>query len=286
MSRLFHFILLLLLLGASVPVAAQQDTEVLVGDEPTSTAWTMIRFRLQTHTADLRSAIRTDEYEAFRTTIDRLREDLALYGRIAGAIAPDDEWQEIKAALTRTERLLDNFERDVSVGTLMELSTSARLLEETLLRIEELSVLTDIHNTGLPDPRTMALPPDWGELRYGDESMRGTLTLMNAREIASETRRRWRWLREENRGSLKPDAGVVARELGELGRALVLRQGELPDLMRPGYRNAALQVEVVAENLADYHRAGDRHRFRQQVELLGEALGRVQEYLDMRDRGN
>lgn len=274
----------LCLLASLTP--AQRDPEVLVADEATSTAWTIVRFRLQTHTAGLRNAVRTNQYEAFRTTIDGLREDLSLHGRIAAAVAPDNEWEDLRTTLERAGRLLENFERDASVGSPQELMHSARLLEETLVRIEDLSMQVDLRNRGLPDARSMALPPDWGELRHPDESLRGTLVLMNAREITAETRRRWGWLNEQARTSLKPEAGIVSREISELGRALVLRQGELPDLMRPGFRNAALQVEVIGENLADYHEARDRHRFRQQTGQLDAALARLEEYLAMRDRAN
>ncbi|MBX3729443.1 MAG: hypothetical protein KF858_09685 [Candidatus Sumerlaeia bacterium] len=267
-----------------VALSPAQDPQVLVADEATSTAWTAVRFQLASRVSTLRAVTRTDDVPRLHETIGTLREDLTLFAGIAEIMTPREDWGTMRTALGRTNRLIANLERDMVDGSQQELVTTLRFLEESLLRLEELALLADIANRGGAGPHAMALPPDWGPLRHGDEAFRTGLVLLNARDLAVELERRRAWLRQESMNRLHVEAPTVAREMAELARALVGRQGEMPDLMRPGFRNAAMRLEVIAENLHDFHREGDRTRFRRQLTALDESLAAVTEYLAQRDR--
>lgn len=268
----------------SLALASAQDPQVLVADEATSSAWTAVRFQIASRVTTLRAVTRDDDVARLHATIGTLREDLALFARIAEVMTPREDWGTMRTALGRAGRLIDNLERDMVAGSRQELVTTLRFLEESLVRLEELALLADIANRGGTGAHSMALPADWGPLRHGDEAFRTGLVLLNARDLVVELERRRAWLRQESMNRLHIEAPVVAREMAELARALVGRQGEVPDLMRPGFRHAAMRLEVVAENLHDFHREGDRTRFRRQLAALDESLAAVTEYLALRDQ--
>jgi hypothetical protein len=55
----------------------------------------------------------------------------------------------------------------------------------------------------------------------------------------------------------------------------------VPETSRPGLRNAALRLEVVAEILVEHAAARDRLNYRRQVLSARDALERIGLYLDL-----
>lgn len=258
--------------------------DLLVDDVPTTSGWQGSRAQLNTTFESLRSSLRQ---ESIATTMEALEEmdeaveEFAVYAR--ALVHPHA--RELDSLLARMDALRENFVNDLDLGTDVQLVTTMRLMEETLARMEELALISDLAAGRIMQQPLAGLPPDWNDSKFANEAMRLGLSLRNARELMDELKRSREELRRSaRRGRLRPEDVVRFEEMTEMARALVLRQGEFPELMRPGFRNAALQIELVVENLGDYHSERNLPAFRRHLIELDRSFKRAEAFLELRDR--
>lgn len=282
--RLLTLLLLTVTFAAGPRGVLAQQEEVLAVDEPTSTTWTATRHRLATHSAGLLELARANrDHEAFEETVNNLTGDLRDMEDLSARMTPNQA-AEISGLVDRADKLLELLAADYLEGTPRELQTSLRLLQDTLAAIERAAAEGDRESGRAVSEVSRYLPPDWGNLRFGNESTRRAASTMPAADLLRTMDESRRVLADRSTHELPPWAEEEARRLGEMARALVYRQGEMPELMRPGFRNAALRAEVISENLVEFTREKRQAHFVRQLEAFGEALDSLNGYLEMRDR--
>lgn len=270
--------------GAGIDAAPMpEDSTVIAMDLATTDTWTMGRRALQAAPDRLRVAMasasaddRTEE------AIADAREALDNVVRVAPAMAPG-QWPDIDRLAGRAHRLLDHVAGDYATGDARNLRTSLRLLVETLARIEELALLGDLE-VGRRDTGFAHFPADWTPHPRPEPLLRTTLAPRTASELVAMLQdRRVRLNRMGNR-EFERDGPAIASELGEIARALVMRQDELNPLSREGFRNAALRADVVSENLIDFLAQRDWANARRQVNVMGDCIQVMDDYLAVNRR--
>lgn len=269
----------------SAPVHAQQQESprVLGVDRPTTTSWQATRLMLPSHVVELRRMVREGgDSETLEQVLERLQESLDEYDMNARALAVE-EYDQITDARRRAEFLMTNLAQDFDIGSDIELLTTLRLLETSVNELEELAAQSDRRHGRQGAQEGGVFPADWGPPRHGSAVTRSGVALMTAEDLAATISLRREQLWQSSRTGLNLQDDPLIREIGEMARALAMRQGEFPPLMRQGVRNAALRTEVIADNLIDYLRAGDRANYRRQLALMRDSLRTVEGYLKVRD---
>ena len=276
------FLMMSLLAVLPAAVSAQSSGEVVLpGDEATTQTWRAVRMRLGTHTSPLRQLVRQSRHpEGLTAAVKSLEKDLDLFQSHARALAIEES-AAIQTQRSRIEKLLDHLVYDYANGDGTQFGTTLGLLDESLARLEDLAIQADIRIGRRGWGRYAALPPDWAPPRYPESIIRPDIAVMDGREICEAIQVRLRAMKGAPRDRVEDDAEVYSREIGEFARALILRQGEVLPASRPGFRNTALQMDVIAENQVDLLRKGDWTNFRRQLIALDEALDKAFLYLNM-----
>ncbi len=287
MKRILFALAPAVLLAAAAPAqdaTPPQESDVLV--EETATLWQRLRLRLVSNLSRIREICRdrTEEgADQLALESESMKANLEAFLDLVTSLAPN-EVDDLAALSDRADLLLDNLQRDYAQGTETEVAATLRLLEQALGRAEELAARSDRELGRSAIPGFVQPPPDWQSSEHEEPAMRIGLVLMDAKQLADGIEGRREELRDSTRARLGDGDALVAREVGEMARALVERQGELPSASRPGFVAAALRLEVIAENLGDLHTEGDRLRFRRQLIELQEAVEDVQAFIAVRDR--
>lgn len=273
--------LLALILATPLCVRAQSSGEVVLpGDEATTQTWRAVRMRLNNSVSPLRELVQRSQREAqLKAAIDALERDLDLFERHARSLAIE-EFASVQEVRGRIDKLLEHLAFDYANGQGAQFPTTLRLLDESVARLEDLAMQSDIRIGRRGLGRYSPMPMDWAQPRYPEPLIRSKTAVMTGRELCEAIRRRVQTMKRSPRDQIEQDGGLAARELGELARALILRQGDVDPIARPGFRNAALQMEVIAENQVDFHRRGDWTNYRRQLIALDDVLERALMYLD------
>ncbi len=287
MKRLMIQIAVFLTIPVLIP--AQEESpprgqDVLI--EETATIWQRMRLRLVSNMSRLRELCtnRTEQNaRQLALETESLESNLEAFADLAASLAPG-EARELASLTKRANLLLENLKRDYAQGTDLEVTATVRMVEQTLGRVEELAARSDRRLGRSAIPGFVQPPQDWQSSDFEEPSVRLGLVLLNAEQLIDGIETRREELRDSTRRRLRDEDSRVARELGEMARALVERQGELPAASRRGFVSTALRLEVIAENLSDLHAEGDRLRFRRQLIELQEAIDRVRSYIAIRDR--
>ncbi len=257
--------------------------EVLIGREPTEAAWRGVRNRMQTRFNALREGVRLP-YDAwnFTTAIEDWKSDIDLYAEFAVALATDDH-EEIEREIEVIDLLTHYLALDYSSGNPIRIESTLRQIDSRLQNMESMSARADAR-AGRSDRWGYTLfPPDWGEPRVRDKMFGDGLVFYSAAELLEMARDRQYTLSRTQQDRLELDSEVLAKETLEIARALATRHAELPELSRAGFRNVAMRMEVVAENIIDFGRKRDRIGINRQVFLLGESVRDMQRFLDLRE---
>jgi len=257
--------------------------DVLVQDPTAISAWRGVREQLAARMAQLRSACeRRDDggVAAVARASQAMRADMEEFVDLAKRLAPE-ELAEIEDVRGRIDRLLENLAADRDGRNWVQATATLRILEDSVGRLEGLADESDRRVGRRASSELARVPPDWGDAKHPEPGVRVELVLMDARALRTAIAARRRDLAEQTRQRLRDEHLRVAGEVGEMARALVARQGEVPALSRPGFVHAALRIDVIADNLAACHAAGDRLAFRRQLMLLGDALDDISAYLNI-----
>jgi hypothetical protein len=267
--------------SAPLPQAAPlpRDPEVLIGREPTAAAWSAARTRIQKNFDDLRRGMRLpfDSWD-FDESMDTWRDGLDIYAEYAVALAGDDI-EQIERDVRILEVLSGYLVIDYEKGNPVHIEATVRQMDQVLQRLEHRSTQADARAGRVDQWGYAMFPPDWGEPRYRDGDFADGLMFHSSRELALMIRERYNRLFRIHPDRLASDTETISREVVELSRALARRQSELPDLSRPGFRNATMRLEVIAENIVEFSREHDRHGYNRQVVLLGETLRDLESFL-------
>lgn len=275
------------LAAAQQPAPVAPAPEVLVQDDPAAlSAWRGVREKLSVRLVDLRAACdqggTAGDERASRSIAD-MRKDLLAFSDMAGRLAHEEK-PEIDAVMSRANRLLDNLYVDRSEGTRAQVQATLRLLEDSIKRLEDLAMRSDQRLGRRPATEVAAIPADWQRGAVAEEGTAAGLSLLDARTLRSEIGARRADLSRDSHARLGDDQRRAAAEVGEMARALVARQGEVPALSRRGFVNCALRIEVIADNMVVRIDEADRPSFRRQLIALGEALEDLDGYIDVQQR--
>jgi hypothetical protein len=261
--------------------APEQSDEVLIGREPTEAAWRGVRNRMQTRFNALREGVRLP-YDAwdFSTAVEEWKGDVDQYAEFAVALAAD-EYEDIESEIEVIDLLTHYLTLDYASGNPIRIESTLRQIDLRLQNLELMSARADVR-AGRSDRWGYTLfPPDWGEPRVRDKMFGDGLVFYSAAELLEMARDRQYMLSRLEQDRLDMDSEDLAKETMEIARALATRQAELPDLSRAGFRNVAMRMEVVAENIIDFSRKRDRIGINRQVLLLGESVRDMQRFLDL-----
>jgi hypothetical protein len=254
--------------------------ELLIGREPTEAAWRGVRNRMQTRFNALREGVRLP-YDAwdFTSAVEDWQDDVDLYGEFAVSLAADD-LENIEREIEVLDLLTHYLKLDYSAGNPIRIESTLRQINTRLQNLELMSARADVR-AGRSDRWGYTLfPPDWGEPRVRDRLFGDGLVFYSAVELLDMARERHHQLSRMYQDRLEVDTEMMAKETLEVARALATRQAELPELSRSGFRNSAMRMEVVAENIIDFNRKRDRIGINRQVFILGESIRDMQRFLD------
>ncbi|MCB2154592.1 hypothetical protein KQI84_06870 [bacterium] len=279
--RLLRTALLFALLLPGLLAAQGGGEVVLPGDEATTQTWHAVRMGLTAEVSPLRSLVRQGQREAeLAEAVDAIERDLDLFQRHAEALAIEES-AAIKEVRDKVDKLLDNLVYDYANGYGSQFPTTLRLLEESMARLEDLAKRSDIRIGRRGLGRYASMPDDWQAPKYPEPIIQPQIAMMTGNEICRTIRERADIMRREPKDSLENEGAVAGREIGELARALILRQGDVPPISRRGFRNTALQMDVISENMVEFAQKNDWPNYRRQIIVLDEALERAFLYLEM-----
>lgn len=123
-------------------------------------------------------------------------------------------------------------------------------------------------------------PSDWGDSGIAAPGLRTGMAAQDAAALIARGEAALRRAASLSDAGLRQEGRPMALELAEIARALVLRQAELREDARAGFRNAALRLEVIAENLGDFLGEKDMLAFRRQMIEASGALAHARLVLD------
>lgn len=252
---------------------------VLVPADPTAEVWRAARLRLYERAAELREGLDLPmvQWDA-SAAIAATRADVATFRAYAVPLAPE-QLATIDTTIGRLDAQLNTLADSLVQGSdRRRLESTMQQVESSLVRLDELALEGDLAAGRAAQWGYVLRPPDWGALRYPEGALADATARMNARELLGALADRQRTLGDANLRALD-DAEPMAREMGELARALVRRQGEVRSLSRAGFRNAALRLEVMSENVVEYSRARDRLNVRRQAREMRAVLQELAGYL-------
>lgn len=252
---------------------------ILVPVDPTAEAWRAARLRLYERAAELREGLGLPlgQWDA-TAAIASARADVATFRAYAVPLAPD-QLPAIDATIARLDAQCETLAGLLTQrGDRRRLEGAMQQIESSLARLDELALEGDLAAGRASEWGFVLRPPDWGALRYPEGAAADATARMDARQLLGALADRQRVLGDSNLRALD-DAEPIAREMGELARALVRRQGEVRSLSRPGFRNAALRLEVMSENVVEYARTRDRLNVRRQAREMHAVLKELAGYL-------
>ena len=271
----------------SAPVATPPPTfvdppRVLVGDLASTRTWTATRARIEPGFEELRVAFiggaSPDEAAA---SASRLLTDLDAIVQMAATQAPNQE-QSIVWFENRLRRQIRMMISDYMMGDRSRIPTTDRMVRKSLMEFQAVLERSD-RERGNPDVgRRSGLPTDWAS---GEQELRDFAAMIGAwskEQLADEYRLRAITYYDILKRTREEEPALSdAREMSALARELATRDYELPMASRQPYRNCALQLDVLAENLHDHLRNGRRLHARRQTRLILSTFRQLDSYLEL-----
>ncbi|CAN5272216.1 hypothetical protein BH09SUM1_BH09SUM1_05280 [soil metagenome] len=261
---------------------AMEDATSLVADLQSTETWTQTRERIPPAIEELRllflSRAAAKEIDAQE---EKLASDIDLIVRMAEFQAPNEE-RGLDSLSKRMEKQISLVISDYNAGEFVRMGITDDLLRKSLRDWNELLVRSDIERGS---QRFESQPAGWNVERFADPDFTETARAMDARELLTEYRQRQIDLTNDFRDDRWKSQERSLREMGELARQLADRSYEVPLTSRVTYRNAALRLDVMAENSWDYVRKGNRPYARRQIRAMGKAIDEVDEFLKLKSRG-
>lgn len=257
--------------GSAGPPA---EPQVLAGDAYTTATWLSARDRLAATNATLMAELgRPGNDTLVAAALRDFQAALDHFHAAATAVAPARaiDFDERKAAI---EHILDRVADDYAFNR-PELAGSAVDLQKAMAATETLADdATGLH-------AFWGFPGDWGAGAFQDKTLEPGFVLLPLPDVLQEVQSACLRLRNDRERGLDDDEIAALEGIGLLARQLVRRANELPGLRRPGFRNCALQMEVLAENALRLGTSRDRRNYRRQLRMLEETRSRAEAFLEM-----
>ena len=296
MKSLFVFVLTTVLLVLAGEAEAQSLRDllqpgdnsgvfVLPEDEASTQTFQATRERLAKHTETLRDfVLDDDDLDGLNLAVDAAVADIDRLAAQARVLMPPYA-EEVHRHAARAKELTNRIGLNIAFDAYDQIEAQLLLLRGEIMRLSEITRfgLADVNDQAVPE--AIYFPDDWLDQDVNPlDEVPVSYSLMDSKELLRNVDN-FRGILDGNSAiRIEPGTETTARQVKQLARALVFRQGELPAPMRPGFRNAALQIEVIADNLADFAAERDRANFRRQLLSLRRAVERAREYVEMNER--
>jgi hypothetical protein len=257
-------------------------SRVLVGELRSTETWTATRARIAPALEELRLAFLTGASSSEAQAIaGRMLEDVTRVLLMAPYQAPNQA-ESLGYYNLRLRRQLDLFLDDYLEGRTERLETTDRLLRETLRDWEALLTRSDLERAGRSGEGPAPLPADWRAPRMEMEEFDLLIAAWQVPALLAAAEERFLAMNESQRNRRSTPPLTVARELSAIGRELATRAFEFPVTSRVPFQNAALRLDVQAENLHDHLRSGHRLHARRQLRVIGQTLRDLDRHAEAR----
>ena len=251
--------------------------QLLTSDDLTTTTWLAVRARIP----NVFRLLNEERNPArFSLLANELAADLVRLEILAVSQAPDS------AAIVEQETTRARSQLTVAIGAVLDRraapTATLELLGETLTLLERDIARAELPESTAPNSAlNWTSPPGLTNDRFARD-----IAEWNGARLQREMRVRAALLQRVLAGPRDqwPEKSEVI-ELAELARALADRPEEVPYASRVTFRQAALRIEVVAQNLSDFVKDRNRAQARRQVRVLRECLHDTQLFLELRARG-
>lgn len=257
---------------------AQSGGELVRVDKPTTQMLALSLANTSRDVAALKKLSETGSLDVSpEPAVDALRASFTRATSVTAALEPEIR-DHLAAILRRHDKLLAYYEKDYADEKRSALSNTLRLLEQTHSELEGLSrgVLAS-RQFGVAISES--LPADWGKGGLASRDFRLQLAGKSTREVVREIPR---ILAPLGQKGLPQERRVeFCAQLAEVARELTGRADSLADSSRVGFRNKALRLDVVAENIARMGSSRDDSFRERQERLVAEIAGDLNAYLDV-----
>jgi hypothetical protein len=268
-------------LAESLPLT--EFGQVLAGDALSTQTWTLVRARVEPALEAVRVQIllaaTDEEMTQAESTVE---EALAAVEKLAPAYAPSQQ-QALRSLANRILRLVSLMLSDSRAGESARVSTSDRLLRRATEEWNQLLARSDAER-GLP-PEYLVLPPRGWNVGYFElPDFRGRIMGWSIDQLIVEYRSRLLTIEESFHPKRRCEEVSLTgvREMGELARELASRTWEFPHNSREPFRNSALRLDVMAENLHDYLREDNALYAKRQLRTIDRAMRETEAFLTLR----
>jgi len=180
--------------------------------------------------------------------------------------------------LLRHDRLLAYYEKDYTDKNRSALENTLRLLQQTHSELDGLSkgvLATRQFGVAISE----SLPSDWGTAGLTSRDYRLVLAGKSTREVVGEISRLHGQL--ETKDLSQERRMAFCSQLAEVARELTGRADTLSDSSRRGFRDKALRLDVVAENIVRMGAPRDESFRRRQERLVTEIADDLKAFLDV-----
>ncbi|MCC5876352.1 MAG: hypothetical protein JJU11_09070, partial [Candidatus Sumerlaeia bacterium] len=169
---------------------------------------------------------------------------------------------------------------DFTEGEFRRVSSTNRLLNRSMSELHTLLARSDI-DRGWVATDYSELPGGWNPGNFSSPDFARQIRAWNGRTLISEYRNRHSRLAQAHQRRNMRELVWLTYEMGELARELARRTDEVPTLSREPFRNAALRLDVMAENLRDFITESRRLHSRRQLYAINLAIRDAERYLDL-----
>ncbi len=253
--------------------------ELLVTDLASTQTWTQVRNRLEPDLEELRSLmISRAEKKPLFEQYDRVIQNFDLIIRMAPYQAPLQE-KGLRLYRGRITKQVDYLLEDYLQERWRQFENTDELLRDATEEFQYLLFQSDL-DRGAAERGFYDLPENWTPPSIPDERFSEEIAAWSTDKIVSAYRRRWGDLQysvEEKRDFKRRRRQAL--EMGMLARELATRIYDVPVESRTGFQNAALQMDVQAQNLADYLQTENRPYALQQLRAIDNTLERTEIFL-------
>ncbi len=260
--------------------------QVLADDLASTVTWTNTRARLDPGVEEVRmlmlASANPEEVEA---AAEKFLADLEAILAMAPYQAPGQQ-TGLMIHRDRIRRQLSLILSDYRVHELKQMQSTDELLRLSMDEFHRLLFHSDL-DRGAGASGYRRVPEDWVVGDFTEPSFAEHIAGWSGSQLLAGYADRMELLTEAlRRKKLSRNRDpMVAIEMGELARELARRTYEVPVTSQVPFRNTALRLDVLAENLHDYIKADNGPYARRQLRAMSKAADEAQAFLALRDRG-
>lgn len=254
--------------------------QVLTMDLVSSGTWLGTRDRLDAHIEEMRLALVSDApVNEFNDIATEFLVSLDVLAEMAPMQAPYQA-DGIEFQRDRMEQQVLFMVQDYSQGEFRRVASTNRLLTRAMGEMHTLLARSDI-DRGWDAVDYTQLPGGWEPGNFSRPEFGRQIRSWSGRRLISEYRNRYIRLNDAFRQRNIDQQAWVTLEMGELARELARRTDEVPTLSREPFRNSALKLDVIAENLHDQIVDSRRLHVRRQLISMNQAIRDAERYLEL-----